>query len=171
MRMGRSCTPSRSPRRSRSFRMTTTAAPWPPFGASSPVARSGPAAGILTSRRICFSRQCRLVFRPYFNACSDRGTTTRHVHRSVAMHRLIFISRSLVGTDPGALDAIVDRSATLNQRQGITGMLWSDGSSFAQVLEGESQAVAETMNRIRVDRRHTEIEVVLDRPVVQRMFE
>lgn len=87
------------------------------------------------------------------------------------MHRLIFISRSLVGTDPGALDAIVDRSATLNQRQGITGMLWSDGSSFAQVLEGESQAVAETMNRIRVDRRHTEIEVVLDRPVVQRMFE
>jgi hypothetical protein len=86
------------------------------------------------------------------------------------MHRLIYISRSLVGTDPGALDAIVDRSATLNQRQGITGMLWSDGSSFAQVLEGESQAVAETMNRIRVNRRHTEIEVVLDRPVVQRMF-
>jgi hypothetical protein len=68
-----------------------------------------------------------------------------------------------VGTDAGALDAIVDRSATLNQSQGITGMLWSDGSSFAQVLEGEYPAVAGTMNRIRVDRRHTEVEVVLDR--------
>jgi hypothetical protein len=99
-----------------------------------------------------------------------RVGTSQYLQRLVAVHRLIYISRSLVGTDPGAIDAIVDRSATRNQSQGITGVLWSDGVSFAQVLEGEHHAVVETMNRIRADLRHSEIEVVLDRAIAQRMF-
>jgi hypothetical protein len=86
------------------------------------------------------------------------------------MHRLIYISRSLIGTDTDGLNAIVDRSIIRNQEHGITGMLWSDGVSFAQVLEGEHQAIVETMSRIRADQRHTEIEVVLDRAIAQRMF-
>jgi hypothetical protein len=86
------------------------------------------------------------------------------------MHRLIYISRSLIGTVPGALDAIVIGSAARNQEHGITGMLWSDGVSFAQVLEGEQQDIAETMGRIRADPRHSEIEVVLDRAIARRMF-
>ena len=86
------------------------------------------------------------------------------------MHRLIYISRSLIGNDPDALDALVDRSAACNQERGVTGMLWSDDASFAQVLEGEHEAVAETMKSIRADTRHTDIEVILDRPIEKRMF-
>jgi hypothetical protein len=86
------------------------------------------------------------------------------------MHRFIYISRSLIGTDSVALDAIVNDSAARNQEHGITGMLWSDGVSFAQVLEGEQQAIAETMDRIHADPRHAEIEVVLDRAIAHRMF-
>lgn len=86
------------------------------------------------------------------------------------MHRLIYISRSLIGCDRDKLDVIVDRSIVRNQANDITGMLWSDGASFAQVLEGEHEAIANTMSRIYEDHRHADIELVLDRPVAQRMF-
>ena len=49
-------------------------------------------------------------------------------------------------------------------------MLWADGASFAQVIEGGSDEVGSTMDRIRVDRRHTDIEVLLDRAVISRQF-
>lgn len=101
---------------------------------------------------------------------SPAGGTSFCLHRLAAVHRLIYISRSLVGADPSALDAIVGRSAARNQEQGITGVLWSDSVSFAQVLEGEYHAVVETMDRIRGDPRHCEIEVVLNRGISQRMF-
>lgn len=86
------------------------------------------------------------------------------------MHRLIYTSRSLIGHDRGKLDAIVDRSIYHNKADGITGMLWSDGANFAQVLEGEHEAIAATMSRIRADCRHNHVEIVLDRPITQRVF-
>jgi hypothetical protein len=86
------------------------------------------------------------------------------------VHRLIYISRSLVGSSANELDAIVRRSVVHNQANGVTGMLWSDGANFAQVLEGEHDAVAETMSRIRADPRHADIEVLVDRSIAQRMF-
>jgi hypothetical protein len=49
-------------------------------------------------------------------------------------------------------------------------MLWADGQSFAQVIEGSHDAVGQTMDRIRVDQRHTDIDVLLDRPVLSRQF-
>ena len=49
-------------------------------------------------------------------------------------------------------------------------MLWADGKSFAQVIEGGSQEVGLTMDRIRIDRRHTDVELLLDRAIVSRQF-
>ena len=86
------------------------------------------------------------------------------------MRRLVYTSRSLVASDPGQLDAILAVSRERNRRAGITGMLWSDGASFAQVLEGDAEAVEATMKRIRADRRHSHIEIVLDRAVTSRQF-
>jgi hypothetical protein len=86
------------------------------------------------------------------------------------MRRLVYTSRSLVASDPDQLDAILAVSRERNRRAGITGMLWSDGASFAQVLEGDAEAVEATMKRIRADRRHSHIEIVLDRAVTSRQF-
>ena len=53
---------------------------------------------------------------------------------------------------------------------GVTGMLWSNGEGFAQVIEGEPDQIASTMERIRNDPRHADVEVLLDRSVLSRQF-
>jgi hypothetical protein len=49
-------------------------------------------------------------------------------------------------------------------------MLWLDGANFAQVIEGDPDQVELTMERIRDDPRHADIEVLLDRSVLSRQF-
>lgn len=86
------------------------------------------------------------------------------------MHRLIYISKSLIGTDRSDLDAIVETSAVRNACAGITGVLWFDTNNFAQVLEGDRAAIIETMCRINADERHTDVEIICDREIKQPMF-
>lgn len=88
----------------------------------------------------------------------------------IRVRRVIYISKSKVGSDPTELDAIVARSSALNEVAGITGMLWSNDACFAQVLEGEHDAVGETMDRIRADPRHFDVDVVSDRTITRRLF-
>ena len=89
---------------------------------------------------------------------------------STLMRRIIYTSRSLIRDDLAELDAIVAEAIVRNGKAGITGMLWSDGANFAQVIEGSHDAVGATMDRIRADPRHTDVEVVLDRAVLSRQF-
>lgn len=86
------------------------------------------------------------------------------------MRRIIYISRSCIGEDQDALDAIVHSASERNAACSITGMLWADAQQFVQALEGDDDAVGETMQRIRHDRRHADIEVVCDRAVQSRLF-
>ncbi|QCB41153.1 BLUF domain-containing protein [Sphingomonas sp. PAMC26645] len=90
--------------------------------------------------------------------------------RSATMRRIIYTSRSLIGGDQTALDAILAESSTWNTEAGVTGMLWSNDAHFAQVIEGEHDKVGVTMDRIRADPRHTDIQMVLDRDVMSRQF-
>ncbi len=86
------------------------------------------------------------------------------------MHRIIYVSRSLIVGNPREIDAIVATSIAWNNTAGVKGMLWFDGASFAQVIEGDPDQVEMTMDRIRSDPRHTDIEVLLDRSVLSRQF-
>lgn len=86
------------------------------------------------------------------------------------LRRVIYISRSLISADPQEIEAVTSSSIRRNAEVEVTGMLWADGESFAQVLEGGSDQVGLTMDRIRNDRRHTDIEVLLDRAVLSRQF-
>jgi hypothetical protein len=86
------------------------------------------------------------------------------------MRRIIYTSRSLIEGNLAELDAILAESIAWNTTAGITGMLWSDGKNLAQVIEGAHDEVGATMDRIRSDPRHTDIEMVLDRAVLSRQF-
>jgi hypothetical protein len=86
------------------------------------------------------------------------------------MQRLIYTSEATAQTDPWALEAILAISTKRNSEAGVTGMLWSNGESFAQVLEGDRKAVDATMERIRADPRHTKIDVVFNCSVLSRQF-
>lgn len=81
------------------------------------------------------------------------------------MHRVIYVSCSLVGNQPDTLQHIVEHAAARNLVEGVTGMLWSDGEHFVQALEGDEEVVSATMRRILADPRHTSIEIAEARAI------
>jgi hypothetical protein len=86
------------------------------------------------------------------------------------MRRLIYVSMAAVGADSARLEAITAESVVWNTSVGVTGMLWFDGTNFAQVLESDDEAIVATMGRISRDPRHCSIEIVLNRQIKHRMF-
>lgn len=98
------------------------------------------------------------------------GSNLDAVRFSRMLRRIIYTSRSLIGPDPSELEAIESSSIRRNAEVDVTGMMWADDQNFAQVIEGDPHMVGRTMDRIRADRRHTGISVLLDRPVSSRQF-
>ncbi len=71
------------------------------------------------------------------------------------------------GVDPAPILVVSRRN---NAREGITGMLYSDGGRFLQVLEGPAEAVDAALARIRRDQRHRGMVEVSRREVKIREF-
>lgn len=86
------------------------------------------------------------------------------------MRQILYVSKSVKRADQVMLGDILLRSRTNNALDGVTGLLWSDGDRFAQVIEGDERAVGDAMDRIRADVRHYQIAVLHDRPIVERQF-
>lgn len=84
--------------------------------------------------------------------------------------QLLYVSRALPAGVTVPLDPIYESSRHNNVIDGVTGLLFSDGRRFVQVLEGSSEAVAATMARIRQDPRHQHIVVLRDEQVDAREF-
>lgn len=86
------------------------------------------------------------------------------------MRQILYVSKSTNLIEQNVLDSIVQRSRHNNVLDGVTGILWADGKRFAQVIEGDEQAVSDAMDRIRADRRHHDIVVLQDRRIAQRQY-
>lgn len=86
------------------------------------------------------------------------------------MRQILYVSKSTALLGQSALDAILLRSRHNNALDGVTGLLWSDGERFVQVIEGDERAVGDAMDRIRADDRHQDIAVLRDRQIVERQF-
>lgn len=86
------------------------------------------------------------------------------------MRQIFYVSKSAGMVDQAALDAIVHRSRHNNALDGVTGVLWVDGDSFAQVIEGDDRPVDDAMARIRADARHQDITLLHDRTIFERQF-
>jgi hypothetical protein len=86
------------------------------------------------------------------------------------MLQLIYVSSinpKTGGVDPAP---ILVTSRRNNARDQITGVLYSDGLRFMQVLEGPDEAVERAFKRISRDTRHRAIVVLSRRPVHRREF-
>ena len=86
------------------------------------------------------------------------------------LRQLLYVSSS---NPPGVkigLDTLFDRSRHNNAIDGVTGLLFTDGFRFVQVLEGSDDAVGSVMARIRADERHRDIRVIRDGLVPAREF-
>lgn len=88
--------------------------------------------------------------------------------------RLLYVSRCALPADGAERDAQVRElaafSAARNTSAGLTGSLLHVGDSFIQVLEGPSEAVERTFERICCDFRHEDVKLIDLVPVKERAF-
>lgn len=86
------------------------------------------------------------------------------------MRQLLYISTSTQAVIGDHLSTILTQSRRNNPIYALTGLLWTDGSRFLQVLEGDHDALQSTFDRIRNDPRHRAVVVLHDRQIAQRTF-
>lgn len=86
------------------------------------------------------------------------------------LRQLLYVSRAVPAQATIPVDPIFESSRHNNAMDGVTGLLFSDGRRFVQVLEGSPEAVEATMARIRTDPRHDHLVVLRDGPVAAREF-
>ena len=68
------------------------------------------------------------------------------------------------------LAAIHNTALAENARRGITGLLIFNGARFLQILEGSSEALAQLVDNLRRDPRHSNLQVRHDDPIDRRSF-
>lgn len=90
----------------------------------------------------------------------------------MSLVRLAYASRSrLVEVDRrGELARILETARRLNAERHVTGFLMATPGGFAQILEGEAGAIAETYGRIMVDPRHDQLRLLAQDTVAERQF-
>ncbi len=86
------------------------------------------------------------------------------------MYNLLYTSTATQEVNYEILDTILQTARQNNVRLGITGMLLFNEGSFVQLLEGEEEKVKETFNKISLDNRHSNIEVVIEANASSRYF-
>jgi len=86
------------------------------------------------------------------------------------MRQIVYVSLSSVPGDGADLFGILTQSRHNNAIDGITGLLWSDGKSFMQALEGPRASVDPCFLRIVNDRRHHSLTVLLDSRITAQQF-
>ncbi|HEX8556009.1 MAG TPA: BLUF domain-containing protein [Sphingomonas sp.] len=86
------------------------------------------------------------------------------------MRQVLYTSTSALPPGQADLEGILDASRHNNAIDGITGLLWSDGTRFIQAIEGPRDSIDQTFNRISDDPRHVDVQVLSDRPIAKREF-
>lgn len=97
----------------------------------------------------------------------NRGDRIRSIVTETLFRQLFYTSRSAPGVD---VDHILQQSRHNNAVDGVTGLLWHDGSHFLQVIEGPESSVAATYARIAGDPRHSDLSILSDRTIAVREF-
>jgi hypothetical protein len=85
---------------------------------------------------------------------------------------LLYVSESCLSwpDDAHEVDDIVATARARNEQLGLTGALIYTRTHFAQVLEGQAEAIETMMASIRADSRHRNLCVVADEPIEARYF-
>ena len=84
--------------------------------------------------------------------------------------RLLYASRATNTVNQEELVAILRKSKAHNPALGITGVLCFSEGIFLQALEGGRSAVNALYNRIAVDPRHTQVELLCYDEIGERRF-
>lgn len=86
------------------------------------------------------------------------------------MRQILYASWSTVPGDKADLVGILEQSRRNNAIDGVTGLLWSDGTRFLQVIEGPTASIESTFERILNDHRHHDLSLQHNIPILERQF-
>jgi hypothetical protein len=89
---------------------------------------------------------------------------------SGTLHRLVYMSTAVGVLRAEELDRIYFRAKSANAQAGITGLMLFYEGAFLQVLEGPIAGVSGLLERIRRDRRHSNLIVLEAGPAEERLF-
>ena len=90
---------------------------------------------------------------------------------SAALYEVIYVSTLAPGRPVSSVGEIAGKARVSNPTQGITGLLIFDGMRFCHQLEGVKPQVVGLMEKIRLDPRHTNLEIVHRGELARRRFE
>ncbi len=90
--------------------------------------------------------------------------------KAVDLIRLIYRSKS-TGSAESQLNNILATARARNQRDHISGVLLYGKETFLQVLEGKPENVHALYQDIIRDKRHTDIKIILEDRIENRLFE
>lgn len=86
------------------------------------------------------------------------------------MLQIVYVSSARTNLGVRDVSDILTVSRRNNQRDDITGLLYSDGGRFLQVLEGPEAAVEATFARIAKDDRHRATVILSRAEITERQF-
>ncbi len=90
------------------------------------------------------------------------------------LYRLVYYSRNaIMGLDEEvrtSVDAILEKSQRNNAEAGVTGALMFTDGQFAQVLEGARGSIERVFERIQLDDRHGDVQLLAFERVDRRIF-
>ena len=88
------------------------------------------------------------------------------------LHTLLFVSRSTIaeGEEDVEIRAILESGRPRNRALHVTGALVFTGRYFAEVLEGAPESLDALLASIRVDARHTGMNIVEREPISRRLY-
>jgi hypothetical protein len=102
---------------------------------------------------------------------SDRyQSSSRAAASAEALCSVVYRSRAVKALSDYELYELVQSAQTRNAREAITGLMLYDDGRFYQWLEGPAGNVARLMRTIETDNRHTDIEILSDKPAASRQF-
>ncbi|HYO08464.1 MAG TPA: BLUF domain-containing protein [Tepidisphaeraceae bacterium] len=89
----------------------------------------------------------------------------------MSLAQLVYVSRRGESIrSNAALGELVAASAAANRGRFITGVLLCGGDNLLQVLEGEREEIMYLFERIRGDRRHSAVQLLVCKDISRRLF-
>ena len=85
-------------------------------------------------------------------------------------HRLIYSSKAAENVTDADFRMIAMFSSMANQRAKISGLLLHCNGHIMQVLEGPQKAVQDLYEKIKSDKRHVNVELLMDKTVDEPIF-
>ena len=86
------------------------------------------------------------------------------------MIHIIYASVETQGFTPADLTELLQKARAENERLHLTGMLLYSDGNFFQVLEGEPDTVDALYEKLRLDKRHGQLTLIVREPIAKRYF-